>query len=352
MSETTLIELLENSGARLRILDMGRRVVKIDRNSFLQFEQTAVPWPAPLVRQAWFGMLMQNSDLPEPLIWFLRMPLDEQGKLVLASRDYFIHRLIEAWQLNRNSESGEITDALKDNPCVFKPRDDRMAVFHAKASVLTKQPPSRFYEHAQTYFNGDHGWEQWSFVGYQGIADVAARFGENREALVKAIPELPPEPLVALCHCLENEKVDHTIAGALAGRLDASLNDTALVTALIRGLSFTTSMSIREKAYRRVLELPRLASNIEILAAIAGRAWEMLHESDFCDSYLSALAANDSGQEAFNHCLEDLLFIPGLKKPVKESLQRIGERDAASGKVVQLFEAKYSGQRKPETSDT
>ena len=351
MSETTLTEFLENAGASLRILDMGRRVVKVGRNRFLQFEQTAIPWPAPLVRQAWFGMLMQNNELPEPLIWFLRMPLDEQGKLVQASRDYFIHRLIESWQLNRQNEGGEITDALKDNPYVFKPRDDRMAVFHARASVLMKQPPSRFYEHAQTYFNGEHGWEQWSFVGYQGIADVAARFDENREALVKAIPELPPEPLVALCHSLENEKVDHTIAEALAKRLDTCLNDTALVTALIRGLSFTTAAAIRENSYRRVLEMPRLASNIEVLAAIAGRAWEMLHDADFCDAYLTALAVNSSGQEAFDHCLEDLLFIPGLKKPVRESLNRIGERDADSGKVIQLFEEKYSGQRNPETSD-
>jgi hypothetical protein len=351
MSETTLTELLENAGASLRILDMGRRVVKVGRNRFLQFEQTIIPWPAPLVRQAWFGMLMQNNELPEPLIWFLRLPLDEQGKLVLASRDYFIHRLIEAWQLRQQNESGEITDALKDNPYVFKPREDRMAVFHAKASVLMKQQPSRFYDHAQTYFNGEHGWEQWSFVGYQGIADVAARFAENREALVNAISALPPEPLVALCHCLENEPIDHAIAGALAKRLDSSLNDSALVTALIRGLSFTNAVSIRENAYRRVLEMPRLASNIEVLAAIAGRAWEMLHDADFCDSYLGALASSDSGQQAFDHCLEDLLFIPELKKPVRESLNRIGKKDAASGKVVQLFEAKYSGQRKPETSD-
>ena len=352
MSETTLTELLENAGATLRILDMGRRVVKVGRNRFLQFEKTAIAWPAPLARQAWFGMLMQNADLPEPVIWFLRMPLDEQGKLVLASRDYFIHRLIEAWQLNQQKEGSEITDALKDNPYVFKPREDRMAVFHAKASVLMKQVPSRFYAHARTYFDGEHGWEQWNFVGYQGIADVAARFGENGDILMKAIPELPAEPLVALCHCLENEQIDHGIAEALATRLDASLGDSALVTALIRGLSHTRAASIREKAYRRVLAMPRLASNIEVLAAIAGRAWEMLHDGDFCDSYLTALASNDTGQEAFDHCLEDLLFIPELKKPVRQSLNRISEKDAGSGKVVQLFEAKYSGQRNPETSET
>jgi hypothetical protein len=351
MSETTLTELLENAGAKLRILDMGRRVVSVGRNSFLHFEQTAIPWPAPLVRQAWFGMLMQNADLREPLIWFLRMPLDEQGKLVLAARDYFIHRLVEAWQLNRDKAGGKITDALKDNPYVFKPREDRMAVFHAKASVLMKQPPSRFYEHARTYFQGDHGWEQWSFVGYQGIADISARFADNRESLVASIPELPPEPLVALCHCLENERIDHTIAAALARRLERSLDDSAIATALVRGLSFTQSQSIRERAFHNVLETPDLAANIEVLAAIAGRAWEMLHDADFCDIYLAALASNDSGQEAFDHCLEDLLFIPGLRKPVKESLKRIGARDAASGKVVQLFEEKYSGQRKPETSD-
>ena len=351
MSETTLTEFLEGAGASLRILDMGRRVVKVGRNAFLKFEQTVNPWPAPLVRQAWFGMLMQNADLPEPFIWFLRLPLDEQGKLVLAARDYFIHRLIEAWQLNRQNENSEISDALKDNPYVLKPREDRMAVFHAKASLLMKQPPSRFYAHAQSYFNGDHGWEQWSFVGYQGIADVAARFADNRDALIDAIPELPPEPLVALCHCLENEQIDHAIAAGLASRLERSLDDSVLATALLRGLSFTSSRSIRRDACLGVLDKPQLASNIEVLAAIAGRAWEMLHDSEFCDRYLAALASNSSGQEAFDHCLEDLLFIPEMKKPVKASLEQLGRMDAASGKVVQLFEAKYSGQRKPETSD-
>ena len=45
------------------------------------------------------------------------------------------------------------------------------------------------------------------------------------------------------------------------------------------------------------------------------------------------------------------IVIPELKMPVRASLDRVGEKDADSGKVVQLFEAKYSGQRKPETSD-
>ena len=97
--------------------------------------------------------------------------------------------------------------------------------------------------------------------------------------------------------------------------------------------------------------MPRRATIILVLSAIAGRAWEMLHDGDFCDTYLAALATNDSGQEAFDHCLEDLLFIPELKKHVRRSLNRISEKDADRGKVVQLFEAKYSGQRKPETSE-
>lgn len=84
---STITEFLETSGARLRFFDMGRRVDKISRDRFLQFEKTAIPYPFPLQQQAWFALLFQDkSSQLEPLIWFLRMPLDEQGKLLQAAR--------------------------------------------------------------------------------------------------------------------------------------------------------------------------------------------------------------------------------------------------------------------------
>ena len=329
MSETTLTEFLEGAGASLRILDMGRRVVKVGRNAFLKFEQTVNPWPAPLVRQAWFGMLMQNNELPEPLIWFLRLPLDEQGKLVLASRDYFIHRLIEAWQLKQQNESGEITDALKDNPYVFKPREDRMAVFHAKASVMMKQKPSRFYEHAQTYFNGEHGWEQWSFVGYQGIADVACRHAAD--PLDTAIPNLPVQPLVALCHCLESQVIGESLRSALCTRLTDTLRDRpeeiGTLAALVRALASRSTTEAVQQVLRTLLTTPS-GRNIEVLAAISGRAWEALDDRTTRYAYLAALANNDHGQAAFARCISDLLSVPAVAQSVREAL-RADDQDTA-----------------------
>jgi len=188
--------------------------------------------------------------------------------------------------------------------------------------------------------------------GCRDVFGTEPNWDEVEDLLRQYDLRLVVKALTRLMSFLENEEIDHGIAESLAKRLDDSADDINLVTALIRGLSYTKAKSIRETSYRKVLENPARASGIEVLAAIAGRAWEMLHDDEFCDRYLTALAANSSGQEAFDHCLEDLLFIPGMKKPVKASLKRIGEQDAASGKVVQLFEGKYSGQRKPDASDT
>ncbi|MES9914062.1 MAG: DUF3549 family protein, partial [Candidatus Sedimenticola sp. 4PFRAG1] len=186
MTETnpisTITEFLETTSARLRIFDMGRRITRVSREQFLQFERTELPYPYPMQQQAWFALLFQDNKREiEPFIWFLRFPLDEQGKLLQAARDDFMHRLVERVGENlQAAESGEQLDAvLKDNPYTFKPRDDRMAVFHAQATRQLKQSPSQYFEHAKQYFSGELGWDQWSFVGYQGIAEVASLQGEN-----------------------------------------------------------------------------------------------------------------------------------------------------------------------------
>jgi hypothetical protein len=200
---STLIQLLEESGVKVHLYDMGRRVNKIARKQFLRFEHAKLSWPAPLMRQAWFGLLMQSDDIQQIQIWFLRLPLDEQAKLVQPSRDYFLQRLLEAWRFNQQqSDASRLQDALKDNPCTFKPREDRLAVFHARVSADLNRDPSRFYAHAIDYFEGKPGWDQWSFVGYQGIADIAARHTQHEECIASALPHLPAEPLIALCHCL------------------------------------------------------------------------------------------------------------------------------------------------------
>ena len=350
---STLIQLLEESGVRIRLYDMGRRVNKIERKQFLQFEHAQISWPAPLMRQAWFGMLMESDDTQQIQIWFLHLPLDEQAKLVQPSRDYFLQRLLEAWRYNQQqSNASQLQDALKDNPCTFKPREDRLAVFHAKVSLDLNRKPSRFYLHAMDYFDGKPGWDQWSFVGYQGIADIAARYAQHEKRIAAALPHLPPEPLIALCHCLENEKVPHCIATPLAQLLQQQLQaikpDIPQTAALLRALSNSSATSIEHSAIESVLQHPALASDIEVLAAISARAWELLLQPKFARMFLHALAGEGIEQQGFDQLMQDLLFIPSVHQPLMETLKQ-AERNSTVANRFEQFKKSAGFNLKPKT---
>lgn len=63
--------------------------------------------------------------------------------------------------------------------------------------MLLKQPASQYYEHAQLYFSGQIGFDNWQSVALQGIADFAYRLNsaDNLKHLHAAWPNLPVEVL-------------------------------------------------------------------------------------------------------------------------------------------------------------
>lgn len=343
---STLTEFLESAGVTLYPFDIGRRIGPIDRDQFLSFEQTESPYPQPLQRQAWIALVCRREDAGfEPFIWFIRFPLDEQGKLLQAARDDFMHRLMERLgeKLQEGDQQQPIDDALKDNPYTFKPPEERMALFHALVSRLLNNPASDFYPHAQAYFRGDLGWEQWAFIGYQGIADLAVRFadGDNSQQLGHAIKALPLPPLEALCHCLESVATPTDLATALLNRaseeLAAEQPEQALLSATIRGISHSTDPLLRNRLIASVLNHP-CSVNIEVLSAISGRAWESLQDESIVSRYLERLAENDSGQEAFNQILIDLLFLPDMRDLLLQALRNPQRSERLAGAIGAFFQ--------------
>jgi len=344
---STLVQFLTSSGARIRLFDMGRRVVKIPRAHFLRFENNQTPYPTPLQRQAWLALLFQQQkSSSEPFVWFLRFPLDEQAKLNLAARDDFMHRLVEhlGSNLTDANAADQIETALEDNPYGFKPRDDRLAIFHARISRLLKKPASKYYPHALAYFKGDLGWDQWSFVGYQGIADIAARLEEeeNERLLIAALPQLPINPLEAICHCLENEKVSVKLAAALLSltyfQLQREHPSSAVVAATVRGVSRSRSHKLQQQLISDVLASP-VSESAVVLAAISGRAWGLLAEDSLAAAFLERLARNSEGQPFFDHCLADLLFIPGMREPLLKALRAPARSQLLSQAVGGFFQS-------------
>ncbi|MCW9013553.1 MAG: DUF3549 family protein [Gammaproteobacteria bacterium] len=331
-----ITDFLDQAGTQFKVFDMGRRIQELDKDSFLAFEQGEQAYPWPLQQQAWLGMMVWNESgsADELVIWFLRFPLDATGKLTAGIRDDFVLRLLDKDRPDSNEES---------NPYGFKPRQEHMAVFHARAAKILGQPASRFYQHAQDYFSGQPGFDQWAFVGFQGIADVSARLDEdnNLQHLLQALPQLPAQPLEAVCQCLEHEILPQQLSEIIAQRLNQELAaeapDANIVSLCIRALSGSDNPAICEQQISRVLSTPE-AQHPEVLASISGRCWKTLNHPERIMAFLENLAQCPEGQEFFNLVIVDLINIPGMQQPLMDAVKSPDRSAALSKAIGELFQ--------------
>jgi hypothetical protein len=329
-----ICDFLDQAGTQFRVFDMGRRIQPLSRDQFLAFEQGELAYPFPLQQQAWLGMMIWDEKKPgELVIWFLRFPLDARGCLTPGIRDDFVYRLI-----NRDKQGED-----ESSPYGFKPKQEHMATFHAKAAKILGQSGSRFYEHAQDYFSGKPGFDQWAFVGFQGIADVAARLDEatNQQDLVAALPQLPAQPLDALCQCLEHETIDDQLAATLGVCLDEELAkesvDANRISLLLRAVSGAHNSELCAQQVEKVLNSP-VADNPEVLASISGRCWETLKQPGLIRLFLENLARCPEGQEFFNLVIVDLINIPGMQDAMHTAIRQTERSDILSRAIGELFQ--------------
>ena len=345
----TLYDFLDQIGTQPRFFSLGRRITEIPRERFIAFENANEPWPQPFQQAAWLGILFNDTKTGESHLWFLRFPLDEQGLLVQAARDEFLRRIIDS-AAQADTASGNSEDQLGDNPFGFKPNEAQMASLHACIAHTQDQQPSPQYAHALEYFRGEQGFDQWQFVGLQGIADVAVRHAEHTALLADAIPQLPAGPFNVLCGCLESETLSDALVDVIAQRLRTELAahtpDPVLIATTLRGLS---NGSKREKviaATQAALD-SELGSHPEILAAIAGRGWETLYDNTLRNHFMLCLA--QSGQRAFDSILADLLFLPVLRNlllaDIRGSQQPEAVRQAVTAFIQRFTQGTANGNK-------
>ena len=312
----TLSELLRNSDCQFKIFDLGRRIKVIDNPTFEQIEKGYQPYPYPLQRKAHLAIAYWNQT-KQPWIWFLKFELDERGLLKQAEVGNFIKFVVEAMGTRLNQEmSEEQQQKLANNPYTFKPAEDKMAVFHSQIRADLDLPCSQYYEHAQHYFKGGLGWQNWQTVGLQGITDICARLGieQNGVEVRKALAHLPSEPLYALLGALEHnqlpEKLAMRIAEMTQAQIDSQDPDLFLLSALIRALS-GAERAISAPILEQVLASPRL-SHQEVLIGVAGRSWHLLTDASFAEQFLLRLAQTGN-QALFNQLFADLVMLPELR---------------------------------------
>ena len=324
----TLSQLIQQSDCEYAIYDLGRRVQPISNKQFQSIEAAQQPYPFPLQRHAHLAIAYWN-ETKQPWIWFLKLPLDERGLLQQGDIGNFIKYVVEAIGVSLSGDlNEEQQQKLANNPYTFKPKDDKMAMFHSLLRSDLKQSMSQYYEHAQTYLSGTKGWDNWQFVGVQGLADVCTNLSKenNGVALRKALSHLPTTVLYATLGCLEHVDLPEKLAQKQLDIVtDLCANDNAdlfLLSAHIRALSGAPD-HILTQALASILSSERL-SHPEVLVAIAGRCWIGLEDLATANLFLLRLAQTGD-QYLFNQLFADLVMQPKLRMCMLQILH--GEAD-------------------------
>ena len=316
MSESgTLSALIAQAQFNLRWFDLGRRVQSVPHATAEAFEAGELAWPFPYLRQAWAGLLLWPQEGGEPIVWFLRLPLDEQGKLQLPVRDAFVRQLSQKLDKSEPSASAAQLDrALSESGLLFSPSAERRASFHARAATLLKRPASAHLDTAREYFEHPEA-QPWEQLGIQGIADLAVRWKEEKSLLQKQISKLAPPVFIGLCQCLESEAIDHQLAQSIIQRAETALAqepvDITLVAAAVRGVSNSPAAGMRRDFLRKLLA-GKTAAHSEVIAAIGSRCPQDLESTDLAAPWLAALAEYQS-QDTFNLLLTDLMYLPAVR---------------------------------------
>lgn len=344
-NSNTLSQLLNNSGCEYKIYDLGRRIQSVDNDTFSKIELGQQPYPYPVQRQAQLAIAYWNEQ-KQPWIWFLKFPLDERGLLKQSDVGNFIKYVVEAMGTRLSKQPDEETEQkLANNPYTFKPKEDKLAVFHSMIRTHLSMPTSQYYEHAQHYFTGALGWENWQTVGLQGITDICTRLDKEQNGVLvrKAIGHIPNEPLYGLLGALEHvtlpTKLSDKIAEMAFAICEDKTPDLFLLSALVRAMAGGEKEAL-EKVTRKVLASPML-SHQEVLIALAGRSWSALESGELAEQFLVRVAQTGN-QNLFNQLFADLVMVPSLRMVLLPLLHGTPSEELANA-LLNLQQAARTG---------
>ncbi len=338
----SITHFLQTGGFNYRVFDLGRKVNAISNDEFASIEGQKQTYPAPFQKKASLALLFwEEAKQNDAVIWFLQFPIDELGFLKQEARDVFLIDLLE--QAGKNIQAKQhgkqALDELKESPFAFKPSPDRLAMFHALATKELKQQPSQYYQHTRDYLIGSAGYEQWQFLGLQGIADVVARLDEegNENLLAQAICLMPEAPLVSFCSALENVNPKDTLFLALVKMLETQLEkgiNNQLLAMLIRAISGAHPQKIRQETLQKALA-SSLGNDIEVMVAISGRAWHDLRSKPLLENFVGNLSGQN--KMAFNAILSDLMMIPDMRELILDIMRNPDQPDELAEKLKQFL---------------
>lgn len=333
----SISEFLLQAGTEYRVFDMGRTLHHTSSQTFLEIENGKLPAPFPRAGHAWFGVIFWNKHLSgQHYIWFLKLPLDEQGKVVSASRNHYLQIIVDA--LGQSLEQAEEKQGqLPENPYSFVPNQQQLADFNSVSRVFIGVALSEYFEAAASYFAAP-GIHDWRTLSIQGVSDVVAQWGKKGqlEQLAQGFTQLPDEVRYPLLTSLENQSLPVSLVESVGKWLRENPDNIAHWQHGLRALSQSSATGLIAALVDEALSSP-LGKQQDVLIIFAGRLWQHLTDEPRLKQYLQNVCAADPSFALFKGLYSDLVQIPEMRPHLLAMLRWTDKSAELTAAVGHLF---------------
>ncbi|GFD73459.1 hypothetical protein KUL113_28790 [Tenacibaculum sp. KUL113] len=340
-SINSISEFFLHAGTEYLVFDLGRRLEPTDSQIFLEIENGSAYAPYPRQQHAWFGIVFWNKNAStQHYIWFVKLPLDEQGLVVAAARNHFLEIIVDA--LGQSvAEDTENAQKLPDNPYSFVPNQSQLAQFNALVKHTLAQPLSEEAQKVEAYIQAPQ-LVDWQQISMQSVADFAYRFSTHpkRDTLENAIRNnVSLYSNVFLDTLMEMSESVALSEHLLAMYLNEIDKRSDINLAALRGSS---EGSFNALINNKLLDLLKdeKSQRLDILSVIAARHFEQM-EPLLLSAFLEQTAKVDEKEghqgALFAGFFSDLVQIPKLRRQVLTLLHSNANSNVLSNAFQQLF---------------
>lgn len=352
---STLSEFLLQAQTRSLIFDLGRGIRRVQSDTFFEWENQQSPCAFPRQDHAWFCIAFWNEKLStHHYIWFIKLPLDENGLIISASLQQFLDIIAQA--LGTQLQHTQDTQAqLPQNPYVFTPSQQQLADCNAhikKALGLELVHNEKTIAYLQAPNAIDDN-EAWAALSLQDIADFVIHphyqtQSASQAIIAKNLAAYAPAVQNCLFASLESVEVGEVLSQALIQFHEASV-DANLAALCLRAMSCKPQRICDEYLHQMInshadcdahndagkANAPLLS--IDTCVVIAGRYWHVLNNDKNLALFMHQVALVDSSFQLFKGLYTDLVKIPETRNTMLRFVRNPQRTQEVSMAIGALF---------------
>lgn len=301
MNAPSLTGFLAITEAKFRLFDLSLSLRKLPHNTLEKLDE-GQPYPMPHMGFAWLAIFIWNPERNEQNnLWFMKLPLDEQGIVNAAAHSDLVSRLYKSLQTKDAKERQRL---LTDHPYQFKPNTQKMAALHATATKLLGLPASHHFQSAADFYQHTSANTDWATLGVQGIADFVIRLKESEfEALNPHLANYPPEVFIALAAQFEHRVLTTSTVQSLFAIASARDVDIDTVNACLRAVSQSPAIRLFDNLATTLVINDQ--ASLETILILLTRYRHLLADTQSAAQLLDSLASK-ADADGFNRVTANL----------------------------------------------